>query len=263
MQETAGFRVLVVVPTLGERRDSLERTLSSLSAGADSPIDLVMVCPLDTGPLRDIACRWGARLILDQGHISAAINRGFATAGPRHRYLAWIGDDDLLPAAALLTSASLLEQNPDAVLSYGDCEYIDSQGRNLFVRRPPRGAGWWMQFVPGLIKSEACLFRRDALLAVGGLDERLRYAMDLDLILRLRSVGRVVRCPGITGKFGWHPGSITITNRESSFTEAQLVQRRASRGLASWVSPLIQPLLKRLFLSMCQRIDRRYTNAAR
>lgn len=73
--------------------------------------------------------------------------------------------------------------------AFGRCDYIDLAGKLLFTRRPPPGAAWWLQFVPGLIKQETCLFRKDAVSAVGGLNVNLRYAMDLDLLLTSANIG--------------------------------------------------------------------------
>ena len=261
MDDLPALRVLVVVPTLGQRMPTLERTLCSLRTQASVTVDIVLVSPTVNDALNSMASRFEASLVEEAGHISAAINRGFSTAGPDHRYVAWIGDDDMIPTGALARSVAQLERSPDAVLCFGDCEYVDSAGLTMFTRRPPPGAGWLMQLVPGLIKSETCLFRRSAVSSVGGLNENLRYAMDLDLILRLRAVGRFVRCRAPQGVFCWHPGSITVANRECSFTEAQAAQRWGSLGLARHVAPLVQPLLKRLFLVMSRRIDRQHAGA--
>ena len=64
---------------------------------------------------------------------------------------------------------------------------------NLWASR----AGNWRRglpdSVPTLIPQPGSLIRRSAWEHVGGLDERLHYAMDLDLFLRLRRFGVIVR----------------------------------------------------------------------
>ena len=253
------FRILVVVPTLGQRLATLERTLVSLATQDGVGVDVVVVTPNGDDPaLQASIRRHGARLLVERGHISAAVNRGFAQAGPEHRYVAWLGDDDLLRPGALATSSSLLEAKPSAVLAFGRCDYIDISGRLLFTRRPPSGASFWLQFVPGLIKQETCLFRKESMLIAGPLDETLKYAMDLDLLLRLRVLGSFVRTESVLAAFCWHPGSITIANREVSFSEAQHVQRRAARGMIRLLNPLAQPIFRRLLLAVSNRINRRH-----
>lgn len=256
------FRILMVVPTLGRRRDTLERTLASIASQDGVCVDTIVVAPLEDEPLRSLVQKHGAQLVVESGHISAAVNRGFNCAGPEHRYVAWIGDDDVLRPGALAISSALLEQCPQAVLAFGRCDYIDRAGKLLFTRRPPAGAAWWLQFVPGLIKQETCLFRRQSVSSVGGLDESLQYAMDLDLLLRLRRLGIFVRAEAVLAAFCWHTESLTIANREVSFAEAQQVQRRAARGLAALVNPVAQPLFRRLLLSVSNRINRRHLGSA-
>lgn len=262
MTQEADFRILVVVPTLGRRLETLERTLASIRAQQGVGVDVVVVAPTEMAPLRAVVARYGAHLILHGGHISAAVNCGFAYAGPEHRYVSWIGDDDFLYPGALARASVALERKPGSVVAYGSCDYIDLAGRQLFVRRPPSGAAWWLQFVPGLIKQESCLFRRDAVSAVGGLDLNLRYAMDLDLLLRMRQVGSFERVDMTLAAFCWHPGSITIANREMSLAEAQIVQSRNARGVARLVQPVTQPLFRLLLLAMSKRINARHLRDA-
>ncbi len=262
MAHEAPFRILVVVPTLGARLDTLERTLDSIDAQHEVGVDVLVVAPAANEPLRTVVGRHRARMVLDGGHISAAVNCGFAQAGPEHRYLAWIGDDDLLYPGALARSSALLERQPGSVATFGSCDYIDLAGRLLFTRRPPPGAAWWLQFVPGLIKQETCLFRKDAVVAVGGLNVNLRYAMDLDLLLRLRRIGSFERVEMTLAAFCWHPGSITIANREVSFAEAQRVQRREAGGIVRLLNPVAQPLFRQLLLAMSKRINTRHLRDA-
>ncbi len=166
------------------------------------------------------------------------------------------------PGGLFTAYSALLERQPGSVATFGSCDYIDLAGRLLFTRRPPPGAAWWLQFVPGLIKQETCLFRKDAVVAVGGLNVNLRYAMDLDLLLRLRRIGSFERVEMTLAAFCWHPGSITIANREVSFAEAQRVQRREAGGIVRLLNPVAQPLFRQLLLAMSKRINTRHLRDA-
>lgn len=260
--QTDAPRILVVIPTLGTRLETLGRTLESIKAQRGVAADVVVVAPIDRPEFKSLIGPTGARLVLHPGHISAAVNRGFLEATRQHVYMAWIGDDDLMRPDALLRSSALLDQQPSAVLAYGPCDYIDISGRLLFTRRPPPAAPWWLQLVPGLIKQETCLFRSDAIRMVGGLDESLRYAMDLDLLLRLRTIGSFARSKAVLAAFCWHAESITIANRAASFAEAQAVQRRAARGLVRLMNPLVQWVMRLLMLAVSARINKRHLGKA-
>lgn len=62
--------------------------------------------------------------------------------------------------------------------------------------------------------------------------------------------------------FCWHPGSITIANRELSFAEAQRVQRREAGGIVRLLNPVAQPLFRQLLLAMSKHINTRHLRDA-
>lgn len=249
------FRILVVVPTLGERLETLRRTLSSIQDQTGVFVDTVLVTKTKTPELSAIADHYGTRIVYHPGSISTAINAGFAQAGEGHRYVCWLGDDDMLRPNALATSSELLERNPAAVVSYGTCDYVNLNGDFLFNRRPPPWAPLLLQFIPGLIKQETCLFRLSGFRRAGGLDENLKYTMDLDLLLRLRSQGTLVKTDQVLAAFCWHPGSLTISNRNASLIEAQDVQRRHGRGAVRMLQLLWKYPIRYLILTVNWKIN--------
>ena len=170
--------------------------------------------------------------------MSAAINAGFALAGPQHIYANWIGDDDLLTSGSLATSAAALDNNPGAVVAFGYCDYIDDVGRRLFTSKAGRLAPWLMTWGPDLVPQPGALFRLDAVREVGLIDPSLKYAMDLDLLLRLRGKGRFVNTRTVLSAFRWHASSTTVANRTPSLDEAELVKRRYLKPWQRAVAPL-------------------------
>lgn len=250
------FRILVVIPTLGERLETIGRTLSSVQQQVGVQVDIVIVAKTKTPELSAIADRYLSRIIVHPGHISAAVNAGFAQANDAHRYAGWLGDDDMLRPGALASTSALMEHNPAAVVTYGSCDYIDINGKFLFNRRPPPQASALLQFVPGLIKQETCLFRLSALREVGGLDEKLKYTMDLDLLLRLRRIGSFIKADQVLAAFCWHPGSLTIANRKASLDEAQHVQGSHARGIIALLHSFWKLPVRYLFLAISWKINR-------
>jgi GT2 family glycosyltransferase len=246
----------VVVPTLGKRLDTLNRALASIQEQPGVVVDTLVVARTASTDLYNIADRYHARILVHPGNISSAINAGLAQATDAHGYATWLGDDDMLCSHSLAHTSSLLESKPAAVVAYGSCNYIDLSGALLFCRRPPIMAPTLLHFVPGLIKQEACLFRLSALKQAGGLDEKLEYTMDLDLLLRLRTLGSFVKTHRVTAAFCWHPGSLTIANRKASLHEAQCVQRRHARGLFLWLTySLLKYPVRGLILALDWKIN--------
>ena len=253
---TQEFRILAVIPTLAQRLDTLGRTLESIQTQSGVRVDIVIVAKDVSPALIELAHRFDARVVANSGHISAAVNAGFSLATADHRYALWIGDDDLLRPESLAVASDLLENDSLSVACFGGCDYIDMQGNLLFTRSPPALSPTLLQCVPGLIKQEACLFRYSALVQCGGLDESLRYTMDLDLLLRLRRCGRFIKAARVQAAFCWHPGSLTIANRNASLNEAQRVQQRNARGLVKLLQPIWKHPIRWLIVLMARKINR-------
>ena len=231
-------RVLIVIPTLGRRPELFSLTLASVLNQGSEPADVVVVLPRQATVVRELASAAGAQLVDDPGSMSAAINAGFALAEPHHVYANWIGDDDLLAPGALALAASALDADARAVVAFGYCDYIDGDGRRLFTSRAGRLAPWLMTWGPDLVPQPGALFRLSAVREVGLIDPTLSYAMDLDLLLRLRRTGRFVNTRTVLSSFRWHALSTTVANRNPSLNEAEMVKRRYLSPLQVRVAPV-------------------------
>jgi hypothetical protein len=231
--------VLVVLPTLGERLETLRETLASVDAQrSDVNVTLAVVIPADATEARNLALAHHAIVVDDPKHgVSAAINRGLSVRTTEMFY-AWIGDDDLFRPGGLLALASLLASRPDSVLAFGGCDYIDPRGRTIAVSSAGPIARFLLPWGPDLIPHPGTMIRLDALLAIGGFDEKLKYAMDLDAFLTLRSHGRFAWTRKPVSAFRWHPDSLTVANRSASSAEADRVKRRHLPGALRSISTL-------------------------
>ena len=235
-------RILIIIPTLGERPSYLANTVQSIREQS-VPADIVLVSPPGKAEVIALAEKAGARVIADPGNLPGAINAGAALATSDHVYLNWLGDDDLLTSGSLERTVAALDARPDAVLAYGACQYIADDGRHLWVSR----AGPWAERIlvwgPDLIPQPGMLVRADAWRAVGGLDESFRFAFDLDLLLKLRRQGAFVSLPHVVSCFRWHADSLTVSDRTGSLDESEIARRRylgpVARRLAwAWEGPV-------------------------
>ncbi len=231
--------VLVVLPTLGDRLDTLELTLLSVEAQRpEVPLRLVVVAPESATDARALAARFGATVVSDpKTGISAAINAGIESAQDE-TYYAWIGDDDLFRPAGLRRLLDLMESSPDVVVAYGGCDYIDPEGRTIGTSRAGRAAQWLLPWGPDLIPHPGSMIRLDAMRAAGLFDPALKYAMDLDMFLRLRRSGRYVSTRQSVSAFRWHPDSLTVANRRASSAESEAVKRRHLPRQVARLAPL-------------------------
>ena len=218
--------VVVVVPTLGERTETLAESLASVRAQEGVDTHLVVVVPEDAHDARRIAGEHGATLVDDPRRgLSAAVNAGIA-ARLGEEFYAWLGDDDLLAPNGLATLSGLLLAHPEAVVAYGACTYIDDEGRTVTVSRAGGLAHRILWWGPDLVPQPASLTRVDALLAAGEYDESLRFAMDLDMFLRLKGRGSFVSTKQEVAAFRWHADSLTVANRGLSLAESEKVKHR-------------------------------------
>ena len=217
--------VLAVVPTLGERVDTLGAALASIRSQEGVDVTLVVVVPEAAAEARRIAEEHGAVIVDDPRRgLSAAVNVGIEAAGTES-YFSWIGDDDELRPGGLRVLAALIERE-SAVVAFGACDYMDGDNRVFAVSRAGDWATRVLGWGPDLIPQPASLTQLDDIRAVGPFDESLRFVMDLDMFLRLRQRGRFVSTPQTVASYRWHPDALTVANRDVSIAEAEAVKRR-------------------------------------
>lgn len=224
---SSGADILVILPTLGDRLDTLRETLLSVQAQSrDVQLQLVVVTPTTAHAARTLAAQFGATIVNDPGTgISRAINSGIA-ARRGEKYYAWIGDDDLFQPGGLRRLMNLMQETPEAVVAYGGCDYIDIHGNILAKSRAGQLAQVLLPWGPDLIPHPGSLIKLDDMQAVGLFDPDLKYAMDLDLFLKLRSRGKFVCTREAVSAFRWHPESLTVASRTNSGRESELVKSR-------------------------------------
>jgi glycosyltransferase involved in cell wall biosynthesis len=232
---------LIILPTLGDRLETLRESLDSVAGQRrDIELTLVVVAPISAVVARALAAEYDA-IVVDDPHvgISAAINRGIA-ARTSEEFYAWIGDDDLYRPGGLARLVSILDEHPDAPLAFGGCDYIDPEGRTIVVSNAGRLAPILLAWGPNLIPHPGTIIRLDLLSRVGEFDESLRFAMDLDVFLKLRSFGRFRWTREAVSAFRWHPDSLTVSSRLSSSLESEAVKRRHLPAVLRRVSALWQ-----------------------
>ena len=217
--------VLIVIPTLGQRVDYLRQTLESIR-NQQVEADITVVTPVSATAARALAHEFNAKVLDDPGSLPAAINLGVAEADIQHRYVNWLGDDDLLTDQSLESTVEALKANPQAVVAYGSCRYIDPQGKVLWVSKAGKWADRILTWGPDLIPQPGMLVCKEAWELVGGLDESLSHAFDLDLLLKLKNQGEFTPVDQVVSCFRWHPESLTVSDRSKSLNESEEIKRR-------------------------------------
>ncbi len=181
----------VVLPTF-QRRELVRRAVASVLAQSFTDLELIVVDDGSTDGTDEVLEGVDPRLRYvwqENAGVAAARNRALGLArGPMISFLD--SDNRWLPDHLSVLTA-IMERNPEAVLASTcprfqvsgseqaiDAEVVDLRHRVLsYTRRP------------GFISCVAV--RREAMVAVGGFDERLRAGEDTDLFLRLGTLGAI------------------------------------------------------------------------
>ena len=177
-----------------------------------------------------------ARLSFERdGGQTDALIRGFASA--TGEILAWLNADDAYEPDAFAVVAEAFASHAEAVAVSGGCKLVDRTGRVIGqISRIPDSSSQGLLGTNVNLAQPATFFRRSAYAAVGGLDARLRFAMDVDLWLKLAATGPIVQVPETLARFRVHPDAKTQRAKRATLREDWSVRRRHGMPLLSRVS---------------------------
>jgi glycosyltransferase involved in cell wall biosynthesis len=150
---------------------------------------------------------WASEPDCGQSH---AINKGLERA--TGELFNWFNADDVMCEGALEALAALHIANPSAV---GICGVVQSfdEGGALSLLRPVAGSkealGDWA--VSAFIPQPGALFNCRMCKDIGGVNERLHYVMDIDLLMKLADRGAFVTTERVITLFRQHAGSKTVS----------------------------------------------------
>ncbi len=220
----AATLVSIVTPSY-QQAGFLEETIRSVLEQDHPAIEYVVVDGGSTDGSVEIVRRYADRLAWwvsepDRGQ-THAIRKGWERA--RGSVLAYLNADDVLLPGAVSRAVAALAADPGAVMAYGHCDLLDeATGRTRPMDAGPVGLAALLAR-RALIPQPATFVRADAVRDVGGPDERLRYAMDFDLWLRLllRGPAAFVEGPPLA-RYRAHPAT-----KSSRAAEAFAVELRA------------------------------------
>ncbi len=203
-----------------------ERYLSqALGSIAVQPLQGVEVIALDDGSADrspDILRHWESRLPLRIerlarcGNWVAVTNRGLSLA--RGDFACFLHQDDVWHPDRLRVLGGMLREQPATDFLMHATAYIDRRGARLGFYHPPfresaadlpapEVVGPFL--VQNVLSIPSAVFRREAALEGGGLDERLWYSADWDLWLRLAARGRSRCSSRVLAGYRLHPHTQT------------------------------------------------------
>ena len=175
-----------------------------------------------------------------------AINTGIRTLPKQIEYFNWLGDDDTLTPNSLRMSSSPLKDDPEIVCVFGMCQYINQDGQPIYKNKSGRFAVPLLKFGPQLIPQPGALFRRTSFNKVGGLDPTYQCAFDLDLLLKLKKMGKIHYISHQLSSFRWHSDSLSVRPRSVSVSEARKIRQKNLSRFFRLLLPSWELLLEKL-----------------
>ena len=220
--------ITVVTPSFEQGR-YIERTIYSVLSQAYPKLEFVVQDGGSTdetlevlGRYEPLLGRWSSSPDGGQGD---AINRGFT--GTHGEIMCYVNSDDLMLPGALAYVARQFSAHPAWDVIYGHALLIDEDdacvGRWVLPAHDDRALDFNFQVL-------GMFWRRSAWEAAGGeIDVGFRFALDWDLMLRLRDSGsRIVRVPRFLTAFRVHGAQKTQTITATSDAEARRLRLQST-----------------------------------
>jgi glycosyltransferase involved in cell wall biosynthesis len=145
-------------------------------------------------------------------------------------FLARMDADDIALPDRFARQVEFLQRESDVVCVGGARELIDEEGRTLtYIEDPEHNDRIQELLLAGhsCICHPSAMIRRSALLKVGGYDESMHPAEDLDLWLRLGEVGKLANLKDKVVKYRLHQNSASEQNQTLQRNNAQRACERA------------------------------------
>jgi glycosyltransferase involved in cell wall biosynthesis len=237
--------VSIVTPCLNAER-FIEETVRSVLQQDYPDIEYVVMDGGSTDRTLEILECYKHRLRCfsgPDGGQAAAVNRGFDfTQG---EIFAFLNSDDTYAPDAVAAAVAAFERAPNAAVVYGDAAYVDETGLAI-------GSYPVEPFNPGrlarrcIICQPAAFIRRQAFDEVGRLNERLRYALDYDLWIRIARRYPLVKFDSRIATSRLHAGAKTVGETAAAMRDTMAVlQRQYGYVPYNWIYGYAHHLLTR------------------
>ncbi|HKE28704.1 MAG TPA: glycosyltransferase family 2 protein [Bryobacteraceae bacterium] len=179
---------LTIVTPSYNQGEFIRATIESVLAQDYPQLEYIVMDGGSTDQTAAIAAEYSGRLTWisekDRGQ-AHAINKGFRMA--KGEIVTWLNSDDiLLPGAATRAVQAFASAPPTTGAIYGEGYRMDREGRitGRFPATEPFNL-WKLVYLSDYVLQQSTFFRRAALEEIGWLDEKLHYALDWDVLIRL------------------------------------------------------------------------------
>jgi len=214
----------------------IEKTIQSVLGQKYSNFEHIIVDNCSTDGTSEVLERYPHLKVIcekDQGQ-SEALNKGFKAA--TGDIIGWLNADDMYLPGCFKAVLEALAQNPKYDLVYGDCRFVDVNGKLIRVLKELDFDMFMLKYLHVLYIPTTTVFIRRKIFDEGNfLDINYHYAMDYEFFLRLAQRGyRFWHIPQLMADFRWHQNS-------KSSTQAVCQKEEKEKALLAH-DPLLQTL---------------------
>jgi len=239
-------KISVVTPSFNQA-PFLEETIQSVLSQGYPDLEYIVMDGGSTDGSMEIIGKYVDRLAdwksAKDGGQADAIRTGFERA--TGEILCWLNSDDTIAPGTLRTVGEFFAAHPDVDLVYGDLNLVDAEGKRLYTARPLLRLGI-LVYENAFIPQQAMFWRRSLYERVDGVDPKLRFAMDFDLVIRFLLAGATVRkLPGVLANYRWHPAAKSSRIRDVMAREVNELIHRHLPAAAD--EPAWRKFLKRVY----------------
>jgi glycosyltransferase involved in cell wall biosynthesis len=201
--------VSIVTPSYNKGR-FIEETILSVKNQTYPRMEHIVIDGGSTDETLQILQKYGESLIWksepDKGLYDAS-NKGLRMA--KGEIVGWLMADDTYMPWAVETAVNSLIENPEVAMVYGNCPFIDEEGK--VIRQFPSMPFDIAALVrgPNIIPSPTVFFRKHIVDEVGYFDTNLHISADYDLFIRIGLKFEITYIPKTLATYRIYPGTKT------------------------------------------------------
>jgi len=224
-----GMKFSIITCTLNSAA-TVGETIASVLRQTHTDFEYIFVDGGSTDATLDIIerkCPTATVLHGVRGGISRAMNAGLDVA--KGEVIAHLHSDDYYAGPDVLVAVDRALTDSGRLWACGEMDLLRDGKRTRAMRRPLPFTGRRYAMGSVTIFHPTVFITRELFRLVGGFDERLRFAMDIDLWLRIGALCTPVEINRPLTVFRQHSGSVSTANLRAARAEEFMVRKRYAR----------------------------------
>lgn len=212
MTEPATPTISVVINVYNEEPRYLAEAIESVQAQTVQPSEILIV---EDGARRDYApllARYPDVKVIRQANQGLAAARNTGLHAATGEFILFLDGDDRMMPQSLALNLRRFAERPEIAMAYGGYRMVDGEGAPSWqARMPELGADHYATMLEGncIGMHATVLYRRAALLAIGGFDPEFRACEDYELYLRMARYAPIAAGSEMIAEYRYHGANMS------------------------------------------------------